>query len=124
MSTLRSSVLAFGEKALKRIPEKMLESEEKAAWEEPTLEQLQQSDAIRAVKGYFFLPPKGGSEMDLQRAGEERVAYLHKKPFAQGAQRYAFHLWWAASKRVWHLVVKESKFEGAHETPDKVHGFF
>ena len=38
--------------------------------------------------------------------------------------RYATHLWWIRGESRWHLVVKESKFAGAHESPQKVHSFF
>ena len=38
--------------------------------------------------------------------------------------RYATHFWWIRGESRWHLVVKESKFAGAHESPQKVHSFF
>lgn len=99
VSTMRSSVLAFGENALKRIPEKQLEAQEEAPWSQPTEDQLSQSTASRKVRGRFVLPAKAaqeGEELKLERSEIERTAYLHKKPFAQGGQRYASHLWLVA----------------------------
>ena len=45
---------------------------------------------------------------------------LHRKPFAEGAQRYAFHFY---TKNL-HLVVKESKIEQMPRSAEGVHKIF
>ena len=122
VSTPRSSVLTLGESALKCIPEKAMEPND--AWEQTALEELIKPATSRKVKGQFMLPAKSGSELDLQPTATEGVAYLHRNPFAEGAMLYASHLWWyGADCTAWHLVVKESKFEGAYDTPKAIHAF-
>jgi len=126
VSTLRSSVLAFGEKALRQIAKKEMEPDVNWKGRE---EEAKKPEISRPVTGHFMVPDKGGSELDLKRMvmkGTAREVFLHHKPFAEGAQRYAFHLlWWVPDKeKHWHFVVKRSKFEGMHDTPHAVHGFF
>mmetsp|Transcript_3555 Transcript_3555/g.10166 ORF Transcript_3555/g.10166 Transcript_3555/m.10166 type:complete len:682 (-) Transcript_3555:35-2080(-) len=127
VSTLRSSVLMFGEKALKPVPPKELEPVD--AWREMSQEERVKPEVSREMAGHIMLPPADNPKGELAAAkGDARRAFLHWKPFAQGAQRYAFHLWWLAMsqgvEKKWHLVVKESKFEVSQDTPQKVLNLF
>lgn len=126
VSTLRGTVLEFGEAALRPLPQRPREAED--LWQTASREELLQRKVCREVTGYIMLPAPGGSELDLEPRGEKRTAFLHEKPFGEGALRWAFHLWWTVpakeKTRCWHLVVKESKFEGAHDSAQKVHGLF
>eukprot|EP00931_Biecheleriopsis_adriatica_P122656 TRINITY_DN97663_c0_g1_i1.p1 TRINITY_DN97663_c0_g1~~TRINITY_DN97663_c0_g1_i1.p1 ORF type:complete len:680 (+),score=143.85 TRINITY_DN97663_c0_g1_i1:50-2041(+) len=124
VSTLRSSVLSLGENALKQIPKKQLEAED--LWKKMSEEERCKPPTSHKVSGNFMLPDAGASELELKPKGVKREAWMNEKPFAEGAQRYAFHLWWLvpAKKKTWHFVVKESKFEGMHDSPQSVHGFF
>ncbi len=81
---MRSSILAFGEKALKRIPENQLEAD--VAMTQPTETALQESMVARQIRGFPMHPAKDDPKLDLERTDCERVTYLHKKPFAEGAQ--------------------------------------
>jgi len=116
----------FGEKALSPLPEKEMEPE--SAWEKVPHEQLLVDSISQELSGHIMLPPKENPRGDLQAIGDQRRCFLHRKPFAMGALRYAYHLWWKAMSRgiekTWHLVVKESKFAISEECPQQVLSFF
>jgi len=120
VSTLRSTVLTYGEKALTPLPPR--EKEPVDLWLRASREELQ--EASQALWAWIMLPPEGGGAEGLEPRGEARQVKLHLRPFAEGALRYAFHLFLQGGKEELHLVVKESKFAGAHASPQKVHSFF
>ena len=123
VSTLHGSLLAFGEEALTPIPAKELEVSP-GSWR-GSPEQLRQ----RARPCWAWLMVEEGGQ--LLTRGDARLMYLHHKPFAQGALRYAYHAQSAhgycddpVSGSRFHLVVKESKFAIKHKSPKDLHKYF
>jgi len=120
VSTLRSSVLTHGETALAPLPPREMEPED--AWES------QEKSLSEVTSAWIMLPGKETGSLEAQ--GDARKVWLHKKPFAAGALRYAMHFFISREQqnkrdeRGLHLVVKESKFVSACSTPQQVHVAF
>lgn len=139
VSTLRTSVLTFGSAALVPLPPR--EMEEPEVWEKAPPSEWEtlgnphwawlmlDDDGTSSSSSASPRPscsdsaPTGGA---LKVVGEPRRVIYHKKPFAQGGLRYAFHLFLSPTegKRDMHLVVKESKFKGTAGSPQEVHRLF
>lgn len=146
VSTVRTSVLTYGAAGLEELPP--LEMEAPDAWEAvPPAERetLGRAHWAWIVVGQDELMGSSGGASgsgnagaagagaegdddlsDLKPRGDARRVIYHRKPFAQGGLRYAFHLFLSSKEgqRDMHLVVKESKFKGTHSTPQEVHKFF
>ncbi|CAE7470299.1 ak1 [Symbiodinium natans] len=129
VSTLHSSLITFGDEAMTPIPAKdtgelKQDLEPPDAWR-GTPPELRR----RARPCWAWLMVEEGGE--LLARGEARLVYLHHKPFAQGALRYAYHARSAHGYSEdlvhgsrFHLVVKESKFSIKHRSPKDLHKFF
>lgn len=117
VSTLRATVMEFGEGALEPLPPREMEPTE--AWEQASPEELER--ASRQLKAWIMMPPKqkGSTDAELVPVEPPTSACVHIKPFAEGGLRYAFHFFLLDrdKKRGLHLVVKEGKFAAVSSSP-------
>jgi len=127
VSTLRSTLLAFGEEASKPLPARELEPPD--VWRTASPKELQEMS--QPCWAWPMLESTESQSGDLVPRGEGKKMFLHRKPFAQGGLRYAFHFRSGRSYsqedergKDMHLVVKESKFATKHKSPEDVHKFF
>jgi len=138
VSTLRTTVLAYGAEALVPLPPREMEeqecwrgasAEQRAAMAEDFWAWLMLGDDDSAAARNKDSGTLQSEIMDLKPRGEAQQVSLHKKPFAAGGLRYAYHLFLATpgqkgQQKQMHLVVKESKFKSKHSTPQEVHRYF
>lgn len=129
VTTLRTSVLTFGAAALEKLPPRDMEPQD--AWQsacEAEREQMAEPHWAWIMIGEDAPSSSSSSSKaisdgsgGLRPVGDARLVQLHKKPFAQGGLRYAFHVFTDPDL---HLVVKESKFKVKHSSPQEVHTAF
>eukprot|EP00931_Biecheleriopsis_adriatica_P114744 TRINITY_DN90659_c0_g1_i1.p1 TRINITY_DN90659_c0_g1~~TRINITY_DN90659_c0_g1_i1.p1 ORF type:complete len:504 (-),score=61.72 TRINITY_DN90659_c0_g1_i1:141-1652(-) len=120
-STLRNSVLRFGDDAMTRLPEKQMEPDD--FWQRASPEELE--TASQACWAWVMLPQSSGTGVELKPSGNAKLIRLHKRPFAQGALRYAFHLFLSTNKNErLHLVTKESKYKVPQNSAQDVYNYF
>lgn len=120
-STLRNSVLRFGPGAMTRLPELPMEPED--FWR--VASQAELDAASQACWAWIMLPQQSSNSTELKPGGTAKLVKLHRKPFAQGALRYAFHLFLDTGKsESLHLVTKQSKYAVPQSSARDVYSFF
>jgi len=120
VSTLHNSVFQSG--GVMPTPLPSLECESNVAWEKASLSEI--AAVAEEKNARFMLPEEGSIEGELKPRGQAMRVLWHHKPFAQGALRYAFHLWVDISKdgvdSKLHLVTKKNKHSAVACSPLQV----